>query len=129
MTVLYAEDDPEDFDFFCEVAKELDSSIVIVNASNGLEALRWLETTSELPDFIFLDINMPATDGRSCLKSIKRNSKLKSIRTIMFTTSGSERDRKHCLQQGAEEYICKPYSIVEAKETLSRFFGAKARKS
>ena len=53
MIVLYAEDDIEDFNTFCEVLDEIDSSVKCINARNGLEAFQTLEELTVLPDYIF----------------------------------------------------------------------------
>jgi len=122
MIVLYAEDDIDDFNTFCEVLDEVDSSVKCINARNGLEALQTLEELTVLPDYIFLDINMPALDGKACLKHIKKDERFKMIPVIIYTTSTNPKDRALCEQLGAQDYLPKPNSHKEAFATLSRIF-------
>lgn len=119
MQILYAEDDIDDFDFFCEIIRELDPSIECVNARDGLEAIEFLENASILPGMVFLDMNMPAQDGKGALMNIKRNPQLKSIPVVIYSTTIDGRDREQCLQLGAVNVAQKPTSIQKAKELLS----------
>ena len=122
MLVLYAEDDIEDFNYFCEVLQQINSSVNCINARNGAEALQLLEDLITLPDYIFLDINMPAMDGKACLKHIKRDDRFKSIPVIIYTTSNNAKDKELCQQLGAANYLQKPNSQKEAFEILSKIF-------
>jgi len=122
MLVLYAEDDIDDFDFFCDVLKSFDPAAKCLNMRNGREAIEFLDNAVVLPDIIFLDINMPAMDGKSCLKNIKRDARLNAIPVVIYTTSQSQRDREHCMQLGAKDFIIKAKSFGEAESNLSRFF-------
>jgi CheY-like chemotaxis protein len=62
----------------------------------------------EQPSLIMLDLNMPGKDGREILKDIKENERLKSIPIIVFTTSGSERDKHTSYTLGANCFLTKP---------------------
>ena len=122
MLILYAEDDIDDFYLFSEVIKEINSKVECVNTRNGLETIEYLDNAIVLPQLIFLDINMPAMDGKACLKNIKKDSKLKSIPVVIYTTSLNSRDQDHCRQLGASEYIGKPKTVKDAREKLSKYF-------
>ncbi|HEY3405480.1 MAG TPA: response regulator [Ohtaekwangia sp.] len=119
MMVLYAEDDNDDFDFFSETLKSVDASIRIVNTKDGQETLDFLENDLVLPDMIFLDINMPLMDGKSCLKEIKNRAHLRHIPVVIYTTSNNPQDREHCMQLGALDYVEKPTSMQGALSTLT----------
>jgi CheY-like chemotaxis protein len=121
MIVLYAEDDIEDVDTFCDMMVSIDPTVKCLNTQNGAETIEFLENTTVLPDIIFLDINMPTMDGRSCLRTIRKDDRFKSIPIIIYTTSGNPKDRELCLQLGANDYVQKPNTIRETKEELSRF--------
>jgi CheY-like chemotaxis protein len=124
MLILYAEDDFEDFDAFCEVVKAINPSIKCINAKNGIEALDFLEKSTILPDFVFLDINMPTMDGKSCLKHIKKDARFGKIPVVVYTTSTSQQDREQCLQLGAQEYVQKGNTVNEATTSLTKFFSS-----
>jgi CheY-like chemotaxis protein len=82
MVVLYAEDDIDDFNIFCEVLESVNPLIKVINARNGVEALDILENLPSIPDFIFLDINMPSMDGTACLKRVKNDPRLNIFRSL-----------------------------------------------
>lgn len=121
MLVLYAEDDIDDFDFFCETIESIDPATRCINTRDGIETIDYLENAMVLPDVIFLDINMPTMDGKSCLRNIKMDERFKEIPVVIYTTSNSEKDKEHCLQLGAVDYVQKPTSIAEASGKLSRW--------
>src|SRR5690606_15096322 len=79
MVVLNVDDDAEDREFFRDALREIDSSITCLVAGNAMEALTLLKTRHPLPDFIFLDINMPMMDGKQCLKALKAMEQFQSI--------------------------------------------------
>lgn len=67
----------------------------------------------KLPDLILLDIMLPEEDGLSVLKKLKNNAATKDIPVIMVTAKSSEIDTVKGLDQGADDYITKPFGIME----------------
>lgn len=126
MLVLYVEDDLDDFSFFCEVIQSFDSSIECIHASNGIDAIDFLENSNRLPDYVVIDINMPAMDGKACLKNIKKNPALMSIPVIMYSTSKHPKDIELCMELGAVDYLMKPNTMEEAVRGLSKYFTPQA---
>src|SRR5688572_29388360 len=118
MLILYAEDNFADFDFFEDAVRTINPAAHCVHVHNGLEALEFLSKTKTIPDIIFLDITMPEMDGKSCLKSIRLVTGLKSVQVIMYSTSNDKRDEEHCLQLGANGYLQKPRTMPEAVKKL-----------
>jgi CheY-like chemotaxis protein len=122
MLILYAEDDIDDFDFFCEVIHSFNPQHDCINAANGVDALEFLEKCKQLPDYIVIDINMPAMDGKVCLKNIKADSRFAPIPVIVYSTSRDPRDIELCKELGAIDYLMKPNTMVEAVRDLSKYF-------
>jgi CheY-like chemotaxis protein len=56
MHILFIDDDPEDFEIFCEASQTISEHINCIFKHNGVEGLRYLQHASVLPDYIFLDI-------------------------------------------------------------------------
>lgn len=73
-----------------------------------LEALR-----SERPDLIVLDIMLPVKDGVEVLKEIRSNAKTRDIPVIMATAKGTETDKIQGLDTGADDYLVKPFGMME----------------
>lgn len=121
---LYADDDPDDQDFFKSMVNEIDPSISVVLVNNGLELLQYLNNVvpkSKLPCCIVLDINMPIWDGIRTLKALKVEDKYKAIPVIMFTTSRSLRDNELSLMLGAQGFITKPVNHKDFNQLYHKF--------
>src|SRR5687767_14788886 len=95
MLVLAVDDDSDDLELFCDAVREIDPSVSLISARNGDEALNYLLNEAvTFPDYIFLDINMPRVDGRTCLSTIRQNKLTKNISVIMYSTSLSTFDKE-----------------------------------
>lgn len=124
MLILVVDDDAEDLELFEEAMGEIDSSISCVEAYNGLEALKILNRDSLLPDFIFLDINMPFMNGQKCLAEIKSNKVYKDIPVIMYSTTTDQMQIEACVKLGAS-FLTKPNSYRELVSELRKIVGRK----
>lgn len=67
----------------------------------------------EKPDLVILDIMLPGEDGISLLKKIRNSQQLNHVSIIMLTAKSSEYDRVLGLDLGADDYLTKPFSILE----------------
>jgi|SRR4051812_11067511 CheY-like chemotaxis protein len=121
MLILYAEDDLDDLDTFNDILALIDPKIKCIHARNGDEALSILDDATILPDYIFLDINMPIRDGKSCLIEIKKDHRFQNIPVVIYTTSNRTSDLENFKALGAHHYIVKPNTFKEAVERLSKF--------
>lgn len=65
------------------------------------------------PDLILLDIMLPDEDGMSILRRLKANKDTEDIPVIMLTAKTAELDRVNGLESGADDYICKPFGVME----------------
>lgn len=81
----------------------------------GLEDGRQLEQqlALQIPDLILLDIMLPGENGLEILKKLKSNLRTKSIPVIMVTAKSSEYDKVIGLDEGADDYIAKPFGMME----------------
>lgn len=80
----------------------------IIEARNGEEALDKLAQKEQLPDLIFLDLNMPKMNGLEFLRELKSNADLRYIPVIILSTSNNLQDLKEAYKTGAAGYIVKP---------------------
>ncbi|HIZ81138.1 MAG TPA: response regulator transcription factor [Candidatus Mediterraneibacter pullistercoris] len=67
----------------------------------------------DTPELILLDIMLPGDDGLELLKKLKSSSKTKGIPVIMVTAKGSEYDKVMGLDSGADDYVTKPFGMME----------------
>jgi CheY-like chemotaxis protein len=105
---MIVDDDEDDREFFEEAVDKINSSIKCMNLENGEKALQYLKDESKImPDYIFLDLNMPKINGKECLIEIKKTHHLKEIPVIIYTTSNQEKDREQTKQLGAIGFIHK----------------------
>jgi CheY-like chemotaxis protein len=116
--ILLIDDDQDDVELFVEAVKQLNKNIEIEIAYNSLKALNDLKIAAHLPDFIFLDMQMPYLSGQEFLNEIAQIPRLNSIRIIVYsshTTSTLQQLVKHSSQVS---YITKPYSFSELVKML-----------
>ena len=73
----------------------------------------WNAMKGEKPELILLDVMLPEMDGIELLKKIRESAILKDIPVIMATAKGQEYDRIMGLDLGADDYIVKPFSMME----------------
>jgi CheY-like chemotaxis protein len=130
MTLLFIDDDPDDTELFCEAVNYINNSeflethkhkINCVTYNDGCKAVDLMARLTELPDYIFLDINMPLMSGKECIKQLKGNPDLFKIPVIMFSTAFRENDAVEFKALGALDCIRKPSGFNELVKILSRF--------
>lgn len=73
----------------------------------------WDAMENELPSLILLDVMLPEEDGISILKKIRASAKTKKIPIILLTAKGSEYDKVVGLDSGADDYVAKPFGMME----------------
>ena len=120
--VLLVDDSPSDVRLTQETFREANISIRLHVATDGVEALAFLKregvhAQAPRPDLILLDLNLPKMDGREVLAHIKADADLKTIPTVILTTSEAEADIVHSYQLQANCYLTKPVQL-EAFENL-----------
>ena len=78
---------------------------------DGAEMFEALKT--EKPELIVLDIMLPGEDGVEILRKLRENPETKDIPIIMATAKGSEIDKIQSLDMGADDYLVKPFGVME----------------
>jgi len=118
MVIFYADDDDDDRELFADALEEVDPAIQLILARNGFEVIQLLESQKELPDYIFLDINMPLMSGKECLMRLKRVDRLRSVPIIMYTTTSNKEEFKNLVLLGAADCVVKGISFKAIKDSL-----------
>jgi CheY-like chemotaxis protein len=119
MIVLYVDDDAEDIEIFIEALNDYDSSIKCLVARNGRQALDILQAEL-LPDFVFLDINMPVINGMTILNEIRKDKKFKDIPVVMYSTTINPREIEEYKKLGANHFMIKHNHFQDLCTALSK---------
>ena len=125
-TIMIVDDDEDDIELFCEAVKDVDQNIECICAPNGEEALTKLsKENASLPDFIFLDLNMPRLNGKQCLRKLKSSLKLRDIPVIIYTTSKLKEDVEETRQLGAASFLTKPNKVNDLRKAIASILQGK----
>jgi len=121
--VLLVEDSPGDVRLTPEAFRDFDQTVRLHVAIDGVDAMAFLRhegayANAPRPDFILLDLNLPKMDGREVLASIKKDESLKTIPTIILTTSDAEVDIAKSYQLQANCYLVKPVQLAEFENLI-----------
>jgi two-component system alkaline phosphatase synthesis response regulator PhoP len=100
--------------------KNIRDLVVYALQTGGFQAIGFMDATefnkglkSRKPSLILLDIMLPGEDGMSILKRLKSNKETKDIPVILLTAKGAEYDKVNGLNEGADDYITKPFGVME----------------
>ena len=135
MTVLLVEDSPGDVRLTQEAFRDADPPIDLRVAVDGVDALSFLRqqgthSDAPRPDFILLDLNLPKMDGREVLAHIKEDDDLKTIPTVILTTSEAEADILTSYRLQAKCYLSKPVYLEDFEslvKSISDFWLTKVK--
>ena len=121
--VLLVEDSPGDVRLTQEAFREANIAIQLHVAPDGVEAMQFLRQQSRhaqspRPDLILLDLNLPRMDGREVLATIKADEGLKSIPTVILTTSEAEADICRSYDLGVNWFLTKPATLESLSEMV-----------
>ena len=124
LPIVIIDDDLDDRQLLGELSMELRGDHEIRYFVNGVEALRYLETTYEQPFIILCDVNMPMMNGLELLEQIQLTPHLrkKSIPFIFLSTSGDRRYVDKAYDLAADGFFQKPSEIAELKTILKLAF-------
>jgi CheY-like chemotaxis protein len=118
--ILLCDDDLDDCHFFKDALETLSQSAKLTIVHDGEQLMHFLNEINELPDVLFLDLNMPRKNGFECLSEIKLDSKLKHLPVIIFSTSLEQEVLKQLYNNGAQYFIRKPAEFSEIQKILQQ---------
>lgn len=131
ITILLADDDPDDRLLVQEAFAENHLLNVVHTVEDGEELLEYLHKkgkfaeTAVRPNMILLDLNMPRKSGFEALQEIKADPELRSIPVIVLTTSKAEEDVIRSYDLGVNSFVVKPVtfeSLVELVKTIGNYW-------
>ena len=112
-------DDEDDILHFLELVLR-EKGYEVATASGGHEALTKAQV--DRPDLVLLDIMMPQMDGWEVLKLLRVDEETAHIPVAMLSARTEAKDRVQGLQEGAIDYICKPFSLQELLGKIETIF-------
>ncbi|MEB2782843.1 response regulator [Algoriphagus sp. C2-6-M1] len=119
LNLLLADDDMDDCFFFKTALGGLPISTELITVNDGVQLMELLSVTeTQLPDALFLDLNMPRKSGFECLSEIKVIDKLKDLPVIIFSTSLDIDVVNLLYEKGANYYIRKPGDFDILKKVI-----------
>jgi CheY-like chemotaxis protein len=119
LNLLLADDDMDDCLFFQEALEELPISAKLLTVNDGVQLMELLSTNeTQLPDALFLDLNMPRKSGVECLSEIKLIDKLRDLPVIIYSTSLDTDVVNLLYEKGAYYYIRKPGGFDKLKKVI-----------
>ena len=109
--IFLAEDDEDDRLLFTMAVEEIDNSICLNYAKNGVEALTKLSNMHTLPDLVFMDINMPLMNGFECLSHLKKHIRFKNIPVVILTSTNNPTEEELAQMLGANFFLLKSFNF------------------
>lgn len=123
--ILLADDDASDRMIFETAFSEIKIETNVDTFQDGAKLMDWLnDPGTALPQFIFLDLNMPRKNGLECLKEIRSNTKMKEVFVAIYSTSDNQKDMEETFLRGANVYITKPNDFGSLKQLLYKAVAA-----
>jgi len=131
--ILLVDDSPQYARLIQEAFREVNAHVHFHMASDGVEALIFLRhpgTANPRPDLILLDIAMPKMDGREVLAKLKEDDNLKTIPTLILTSSDMQDDIGAAYKLHANAYLHKPLQLdqlVVLVKSINDFWFAQSK--
>ena len=120
---LLVDDDPDDQEVFLSALSDVSSTALCLVAPDGDRALELLHNEETIPDYIFLDLNMPRMNGFEFLAAIKKSKILLNIPVIVYSTTSQPGQIDKARKLGATEFFTKTYKYEELRSLLRKYFG------
>ncbi|MEM1182045.1 MAG: response regulator [Acidobacteriota bacterium] len=113
-TILAIDDEPDVLQVLTTVLER--SGFTVTTSPNGTDGL--IKAHVEDPDLILLDIMMEEMDGWETLRLLKLDEQSREIPVIILSARAEPKDKIRALQEGAVDYIVKPFSVIESVATI-----------
>lgn len=122
MLCLVIDDDTDDQEIFALAMEDTGLEYRCLFATSAEEGLSLLDERYVMPDYIFLDLNMPRFNGLQCLEDIRRREPLRHTPVVIYSTSSEQTYVNKAMLLGATAFITKPSNITSLSMLLNDFF-------
>lgn len=116
--IFYCDDDEDDLIMFRDIIHNIDPQLACETIDDSESALDILKMSAELPDVIFLDINMPRVSGIELLQNLKSHALLQYIPVCMYSTTRELTEANRCKELGAIDLLQKLPGMEESVAQL-----------
>lgn len=121
--IFLVDDDYDDRQLFSEALEAIKMDYRITTFTNGVDLMaNLIDSSTELPNYIFLDLNMPLMNGEECLDDIRGELNFTNIRIVIYSGYYDEVEVNRLLEKGADQYLQKPKSFKELKTQINNCF-------
>jgi CheY-like chemotaxis protein len=119
LNILLADDDMDDCNFFKQALNALSLETHLTTVNDGDELMTYLSGNADnLPDVLFLDINMPRKNGFECLSEIRQDTQFKNLPVVVLSTSSSREKIDKIFKIGGHVYVHKPSDFGQLKQVI-----------
>jgi CheY-like chemotaxis protein len=118
---LLVNEDPNEQAIFISALREVSPQTLCFTASDGIDALYMMIEDNLVPDYIFVELNMPGMDGLSFLREIKKIDVLKDIPVIVHTPSPPLQRINQIKEAGAKAIFTSDYTFFSAYNMLNLY--------
>jgi CheY-like chemotaxis protein len=127
-TVLYVEDNPDDFELFSLASRKCGTPFSLQHVADGEQAVSYLQGATAysdreehpFPDLVLLDLKLPRLDGFEVLQWIRSNPATKSLPVVVLAGSSFRADIRRALELGANSYAAKPGKFEELEVLIDQ---------
>src|SRR5438270_8870536 len=114
--VVLADDDQDHGLLFGRILHQVDPSLRLTVATDGAALMDLLSL--QLPDLLFLDLDMPCKDGMECLSDIRRSDKTRQLPVVVYSSSSQLSDIRRSYACQADLYMVKPFHSLHLRHAL-----------
>ncbi len=115
--LLIIEDEADVRSYLTEILKEDFQVLTAITGQAG-----WQMLQSERPDMVLTDLMLPEMDGLTLCKKIREDEELRNIKIMLLTARTDEKSRLNALDNGADDFLTKPFSTIEIKKRLANLW-------
>ena len=119
LNILLADDDMDDCNFFKNALAALHIKTQLTTVNDGEQLMNYLsEQDADLPDVLFLDLNMPRKNGFECLTAMKEHVVLRNLPVVVLSTLSAKDKIDKIFKIGGHVYVHKPSDFGQLKQVI-----------
>lgn len=116
--IYYTDDDADDQELFRGALSEVDCNLVLTTINSGEALLDLLSSPAPVPRIIFLDLNMPRSNGFDVLQKLRRDAITRDYPVVVFSTTSDPVAVNRTREMGANMFVPKPYTYNGIKQAI-----------